>query len=165
MCLHVGQSQQSVGGFSELFGDWLGAKWWWQIVMLMYLPALCFEEAVPMSWLTGPQPELLCLTRSCWRGFAYSLDETSMKMSRRPSLILADIGNLESRAVHSFMGRWCTWSYNILDVLKVKLGIWDYSCNVWKEGVIKMVFRECESVHSSFYFFSDDLSPVCLVQI
>lgn len=86
MCLHVAQSQWAVGGLSELFGDWLRAKRWRRIVMLMYLPPSRWEEALPMSWLTGPRPALLCLTRSgVGGGFAYSLNETSMKMTGRPS--------------------------------------------------------------------------------
>jgi len=56
---------------------------------------------VLIDWVSSQQPPLLCLTRSGWGGFAYSLDETSMKMRRRPSLILADIVRLASRAAHS----------------------------------------------------------------
>lgn len=53
------------------------------------------------DWLSSQEPALLCLIPSGWGGFAYSLDETSMKMRGRPSLILADIGSLASRAVTS----------------------------------------------------------------
>lgn len=42
-----------------------------------------------IDWASSQQPGPLCLTRSGWGGFAYSLDETSMKMRGRPSLILA----------------------------------------------------------------------------
>lgn len=52
------------------------------------------------DWVSSRQPALLCLILSGWGGFAYSLDETSMKMRRRPSLILADIGSLASRGTH-----------------------------------------------------------------
>ena len=57
-------------------------------------------SSVLIDWVSWRQPALLCLTRSGWGGFAYSLDETSMKMRGRPSLILADIGGLASGAAH-----------------------------------------------------------------
>lgn len=57
-------------------------------------------SCVLIDWVSSQQPALLCLTRSGRGGFAYSLDETSMKMRGRPSLILADIGGLASRAAH-----------------------------------------------------------------
>lgn len=58
---------------------------------------------VLIDWVSSQQPVLLCLTRSGWGGFAYSLDETSMKMRGRPSLILADIAVLASTTAH------CKW--------------------------------------------------------
>lgn len=42
-----------------------------------------------IDWASSQQPSPLCLTRSGWGGFAYSLDEMSMKMRGRPSLIQA----------------------------------------------------------------------------
>lgn len=42
-----------------------------------------------IDWASSQQPSPLCLTRSGWGGFAYSLDETSMKMKGRPPLIQA----------------------------------------------------------------------------
>lgn len=57
---------------------------------------------VLIDWVSSQQPAFLCLTGSGWGGFAYSLDETSMKMRGRPSLILADIGGLASTAGHCF---------------------------------------------------------------
>lgn len=58
-------------------------------------------SCVLIDWVSSQQPALLCLTRSGWGGFAYSLDEMSMKMRGRPSLILADIGGLASSAARS----------------------------------------------------------------
>lgn len=51
---------------------------------------------IPIDWASSQQPSPLCLTRSGRGGFAYSLDETSMKMRGRPSLVLADIGRRSS---------------------------------------------------------------------
>lgn len=56
MCLHAVQSHLSVGDFSGLFSDWPRAELWWQIVKLMYLPPLCWQEAEAPSWSTGPHP-------------------------------------------------------------------------------------------------------------
>ena len=57
-------------------------------------------SSILIDWVSSQQPALLCLTGSSWGGFAYSLDEVSMKMRGRPSLILADIGGLASRPSH-----------------------------------------------------------------
>lgn len=57
------------------------------------------SSCVLIDWVSSQRPASLCLRRSGWGVFACSLDETSMKMRRRPSLILADIGRLASRAL------------------------------------------------------------------
>lgn len=59
--------------------------------------------------VSSQQPALLCLTRSTWGGFAYSLNEMSMKMRRGPSLILADIGSfgkMRRSMLHYNTGEW-----------------------------------------------------------
>lgn len=111
-CLQVAQSHLSVGNFPGLFDDWPRAEGRWQIVGLMYLPPPCWQEAAAPSWSTGPHPIswALCLTRSGWGGFAYSLNETSMKMRGRPSLILADIGGLADEARSAFAQNWATFT-------------------------------------------------------
>lgn len=80
-CLHAVQSRSSAGDFSGLFDDWPGAERRWRIVRLTYLPPPCWQEAaaIPIDWASSQQPSHLCLTRSGWGGFAYSLDETSIE--------------------------------------------------------------------------------------
>lgn len=51
---------QTAGRTSALFGDWLGAKWWWRMVMLMYLPLVRWQEAVPVPWLTDSHHSKAC---------------------------------------------------------------------------------------------------------
>lgn len=126
MCLHVVQSQWAVGGLSELFGDWLQAKWWRRIVMLMYLPPSRWEEALPMPWLTGPRPALLCLTRS---GLAQGLLTHSM---RRPwrwqedlPLILADIGQLDRQSSSLLQCNWESMKLQFLWEKYCQLAVWN----------------------------------------
>lgn len=54
---------------------------------------------IPIDWASSQQPSPLCLTRSGWGGFAYSLDEMSMKIRGRPSPLLDDIGGLVYRVL------------------------------------------------------------------
>lgn len=101
MCLHTVQSQSSAGDFSGLFDDEAGAR-----ALVTDCEAYVFTPSmlagcsshIPIDWASPQQPSPLCLTRSCWGGFAYSLDETSMKMRGRPSAFLADIGSPGDRA-------------------------------------------------------------------
>lgn len=82
-CLVIGRQQSG--------GDGL---WHWCIY------SVCADRKlflyVLIDLISSEQPVLVCLTRSCLGGFACSLAEMSMKMRRRPSLILDDIGGLAS---------------------------------------------------------------------
>lgn len=84
----------------SLVSRWLfGIVWWlarsWALVTdceaYVFTPSMLAGSwgSILIDWASSQQPSPLCLTRSGWGGFAYSLDETSMKMKGRPPLIQA----------------------------------------------------------------------------
>ena len=116
---------------------------------------------VLIDWVSSQQPSLLCLTRSGWGGFAYSLNETSMKMRGRPSLILADIGDLASIFFH------CKWMEIKLHFLRDKICCMDILKIKW----IFYIITVSEYLLSMKYPFSGDkmistiLKKTCLMKL
>lgn len=148
MCLHVVphkvRSQLAASLHCLVIGCELSGGdglWCWCIYLF------CADRKLFLcpDWL-GLITALLCLTRSGWGGFAYSLDETSMKMRGRPSLILADIGDLASILLH------CKW-------MEIKLHfLWDKVCciDILNMKWIFYIITVSEYLLSMKYQFSGD---------
>lgn len=107
MCLHPVQSHLSAGDFFRLVW-WRARSWarWRTCKAHVFTPSMLAgsRSYISIDWTSSQQPSPLCLTRSGRGGFAYSLDETSMKMRGRPSPLLADIGDLADGAQHLTQG-------------------------------------------------------------